>query len=207
MKSPPPRRGRRPGRSDTRQAILAAAQRQFADLGYDRASMRSIAREAGVDQKLVGYFFGSKQQLFLAVAAPRLPANVGELLSQALRGSRRTLGARIAKISVGLLENPSSRAQLVGAVRAAATEPEAARMVREMRGRLVSDFGPLIAETIGEEDLELRIAMVNTQFLGVIMARYVIEIEPLASLRAAELEALLGPIVQRLLTGPLGPRA
>jgi AcrR family transcriptional regulator len=206
MKSPPPRRGRRPGRSDTRQAILAAAQRQFADLGYDRASMRSIAREAGVDQKLVGYFFGSKQQLFLAVAAPRLPANVGELLSQALRGSRRTLGARIAKISVGLLENPSSRAQLVGAVRAAATEPEAARMVREMRGRLVSDFGPLIAETIGEEDLELRIAMVNTQFLGVIMARYVIGIEPLASLRAADLEALLGPIVQRLLTGPLGPR-
>jgi AcrR family transcriptional regulator len=207
MKSPPPRRGRRPGRSDTRQAILAAAQRQFADLGYDRSSMRSIAREAGVDQKLVGYFFGSKQQLFLAVAAPRLPANVGELLSQVLRGSRRTLGARIAKISVGLLENPSSRAQLVGAVRAGATEPEAARMLREMRGRLVSDFGPLIAETIGEEDLELRIAMVNTQFLGVIMARYVIGIEPLASLSAPELESLLGPIVQRLLTGPLGPRA
>jgi hypothetical protein len=86
MKSP---RGRRPGQSDTRETILAAAQRQFAELGYDRASMRSIAREAGVDLKLVGYFFGSKQQLFLAAAAPRLPANVGQALPKVLSGSRR----------------------------------------------------------------------------------------------------------------------
>src|SRR2546423_10810968 len=124
MKSSAPRRGRRPGPSQTKQAILAAAQRQFAELGYDRSSMRSIAREAGVDQKLVGYFFGSKQQLFLAAAAPQLPANVSEVLPDVLSGSRRTIGARIAKLAVALLENPGSRDQLVGAVRAAASEPE-----------------------------------------------------------------------------------
>jgi hypothetical protein len=59
----PRRGGRRPGDSGTREAVLAAAQRQFSKLGYDRTTMRSIATEAGVDQKLVGYFFGSKQAL------------------------------------------------------------------------------------------------------------------------------------------------
>jgi AcrR family transcriptional regulator len=168
--------------------------------------MRSIAREAGVDQKLVGYFFGSKQQLFLAAAAPQLPANVSEVLPDVLSGSRRTIGARIAKLAVALLENPWSRDQLVGAVRAAASEPEAARMLRNMRERLVAEFGPVIAEVVGPEDIELRIALVNAQFLGVVMARYVIGIEPLASLSPERLEALLGPIVQRLVTGRLEPR-
>ena len=60
------RAGRRPGNSGTREAILEAARRQFADLGYDRTTLRSVAAEAGVDPALVVHFFGSKQQLFLA---------------------------------------------------------------------------------------------------------------------------------------------
>jgi AcrR family transcriptional regulator len=197
------RRGRRPGGSRTREAILAAAQRQFAETGYDRTSVRSIAREAEVDQKLVSYFFGSKQQLFMAAVAPALPSNLNEMLPQLLAGGRRTLGHRIAGLMAGLLENPASRDQFVGAVRAAASEPEAARMLRDMRERLVLDFGPTVAETIGDEDVALRIAMVNVQALGLIMAREVVGIEPLRSLSSEELVAVLAPIVQRLLTGPI----
>ena len=59
--------GRRPGDSGTRDAILAAARRQFAELGYDRTSMRQVAIEAGVDPTLVSHFHGSKVHLFLAV--------------------------------------------------------------------------------------------------------------------------------------------
>jgi AcrR family transcriptional regulator len=199
-------RGRRPGPNSTRQTILTAAQRQFAKLGYDRTSFRSIASAAGVDQKLVAYFFGTKQQLFLAAVSPGVPSNVGETLADLVSGSRRTLGTRIARMMVTRLEDPKSRDQLVGAVRAAASEPDAAQMMREMRVRLIAEFGPAVAEVIGEEDMELRIAMVNAQFLGLVMARHVIGAEPLVSLDADQLVALLGPILQRLLTGPIASR-
>ena len=71
------RGGRRPGPSGPARRSSAAA-RHFAQHGYDRASLRGIAAEAGVDQKLIAHFFGSKQQLF--VAAVGLPFNPGEVL-------------------------------------------------------------------------------------------------------------------------------
>ena len=60
-------RGRRPAGSGTREAILAAASRAFAELGYPRTTPRAIARDAGVDTRLVTHYFGSKQALFVEV--------------------------------------------------------------------------------------------------------------------------------------------
>ena len=60
------RTGRRPGRQDTREAILAAARDAFAEKGFDGASIRYIATSAGVDPALVHHYFGTKDQLFLA---------------------------------------------------------------------------------------------------------------------------------------------
>jgi AcrR family transcriptional regulator len=197
------RRGRRPGPSGTRGAILAAAQRQFAELGYDRASMRSIAEEAGVDQRLVAYFFGSKQQLFVAAVELQLPSDIAEAVPDVFSGSRRTLGHRLARRMVAMLEDPRTRDQIVGAVRAAASEPEAARMLRDLRHRVLHELGTPIAEVLGDDQIELRIALVNTQFLGLVMARHIVCVEPLPSLDSEQLIALLGPILQRLLTGPI----
>lgn len=199
------RRGRRPGASGTREAILASAQRQFADLGYERTSVRSVAREAGVDQKLVTYFYGSKQQLFMAAVAPKLPPNVSEILPKVLSGSRRTVGRRVAGFMVEMLENPETRDQLVGAIKAAASEPHAAQMLRDIRTQLVHEFGPAIAQVIGEDNIPLRVAMVNTQFIGLVWAREIVGVEPLRSMAPEELVAALAPIVQRLLTGPIAP--
>jgi AcrR family transcriptional regulator len=199
-------RGRRPGPSGTRRAILAAAQRQFAELGYDRTSMRSIADEAGVDQKLVAYFFGSKQQLFMAAVELQLPADIVQALPDVFSGSRKTLGARLARRMVELLENPSSRDQIVGTVRAATSEPEAARMLRELRERFLHEFRSPITEAIGEDDIEIRVALVNAQFLGLVMARHIVGAEPLPSLTPDQLVAMLGPALQRYLTGPVAVR-
>ena len=58
------KRGRRPGPSTTRDAILAAARERFAEYGYDRVRMRDVAADAGVDVALVTYHFGSKDGLF-----------------------------------------------------------------------------------------------------------------------------------------------
>ena len=194
----PRRSGRRPGPSGTREAILAAARRQFAAQGYDRTSMRGIAAEAGVDQALVAHFFGAKQQLFVEVV--RLPFEPSELLPVLLEGDRETLGERLAGFVASVLESPEGRARVLGIVRAAASEPEAARMLREfLRGELLAP----LAQQLGVEDAELRVTLAGSQIVGMVMARHVIEVEPLAALSSGELAALLAPTLQRYLVGEL----
>ena len=197
-----PRTGRRVGTSTTREAILEAAQRSFAACGYDRTTIRAIASEAGVDPALVVHFFGSKQQLFLAVMD--LPFEPEEVLPGILAGSRRTVGERFARFIVGVLEDEQARSVLTGMVRAAASEPEAARMLRDLISRRV--VAP-IAATLGAKDAQLRATLVGSQIVGVVMARYVVAVEPLASLDPERLVAALGPTLQRYLVGQIGDRA
>jgi TetR/AcrR family transcriptional regulator len=52
----------------TRNLLLAAAIEAFAELGYDGASTREIARRADSTQQLIGYHFGSKEDLWKAAA-------------------------------------------------------------------------------------------------------------------------------------------
>jgi AcrR family transcriptional regulator len=194
------RSGRRPGTSGTREAILAAAGREFALHGYDRASLRGIAAEAGVDQKLIAHFFGSKQQLF--VAAVGLPLNPAEVLSAILAGDPATVGERIEALLVDILEQPELHQRFTGVVRAAASEPEVARMLREFLGHEV--FAPA-AELLGSEDGTFRANLVGSQIVGLIMARYVIAIEPLATMPPQAVAAAVAPTLQRYLLGPLSP--
>jgi AcrR family transcriptional regulator len=194
------RGGRRPGPSGTREAILAAAGRHFAEHGYDRASLRGIAAEAGVDQKLIAHFFGSKQQLF--VAAVGLPFNPGEVLPAILAGDRDSVGERLAALLVDVLEHPELHQRLTGVVRAAASEPEVARMLREFLTREL--FGPA-AELLGSEDGPFRANLVGSQIVGLVMARYVVAIEPLASMPPKAVAAAVAPTLQRYLLEPLSP--
>jgi len=194
----PRRSGRRAGPSGTRAAILAAARRQFAAQGYDRTSMRGVAAEAGVDQALVAHFFGGKQRLFVEVV--RLPFEPSAVMPLLLEGGRETIGERLAAFVASVLDSPDGRARILGVVRAATSEPEAARMLREfLRGEL---WAPL-AEQLGVEDAELRVTLCGSQIVGMVMARHVIGVEPLVALSRDELTALLAPTFQRYLVGEL----
>jgi AcrR family transcriptional regulator len=196
----PRRGGRRPGTSGTRDAILAAAAHHFAHHGYDRASLRGIAAEAGVDQKLIAHFFGSKQQLF--VAAVGLPFNPAEVLPAILAGEPDSVGERLAALLVDVLDQPELHQRFTGIVRAAASEPEVARMLREFLSREL--FGPA-AELLGREEGPFRANLVGSQIVGLIMARYVIAIEPLATMAPQAVAAAIAPTLQRYLLGPLTP--
>lgn len=193
-----PSRGRRPGPSGTREAILAAAARRFAEAGYDRASLRAIAAEARVDQKLIAHYFGSKQQLF--VAAIGLPLDPGEILPRALAGGRRGLRGRLVELLTVVLEQPELHERLTGVVRGAASSPEMARMMREFLTRAV--FRP-IADELGAERPLLRANLVGSQVVGLLMARYVVGIEPLASTPAREVAEAVAPTLERYLVGTL----
>jgi AcrR family transcriptional regulator len=195
------RTGRRPGESGSREAIADAARRSFAKLGYDRTTIRGIAAEAGVDPALVAHFFGSKQKLFVSVMA--LPFDPQEVMPEILAGARSKAGLRLAEFAVGLLEDPGARSVLVGIVRSAASEHEAAQLVRELVAQRIVGA---MCRALATPDAELRANLVASQMVGLIMARYVIRVEPLASLSPDALIEAIAPNLQRYLTGQLGSR-
>jgi len=193
------RSGRRPGDSGTREAIRAAAIEQFAERGYDRPSMRSIAQQAGVDPALVSHFFGSKHALFVDVV--ELPFDPAQAIPALFGGGdREQIGARLAGFLLSVLEEPSARRRVIGLVRAATSEPEAARMVRDLLTREI--FAPVVEE-LRVDDAQLRANLVSSQIVGMVMARYILGLEPLASMAAQDVAAIVGPTLQRYLTEPL----
>jgi AcrR family transcriptional regulator len=192
------RSGRRPGGPDTRSEIAAAAGRLFAERGYDRTSMRAIAAEAGVDPALVTHYFGSKQKLF--VSSVQLPIDPAVVLAQVVDGGGEGAGERLARAVVAVLESPQGRERATSIVRAAASEPEAAALLREQITEQL--FGP-VASALGGDEPELRANLVGSQFVGLVMARYVVGIEPLASVERETVVRALAPVLQHYLTGDL----
>ena len=127
------RPGRRTGRSDTRQAILAAARARFAEYGYDGATIRAIAGDAGVDPALVHHFYRDKERLF--AAAMRLPVVPSEILRAALapgaRDPRVGLGEHLVRTALAAWETAGVLPTLLGLLRSALTSERAAAMLRE----------------------------------------------------------------------------
>jgi AcrR family transcriptional regulator len=192
------RKGRRRGKSGTRERIAEAARRQFAERGYDRATLRRIAAEAGVDVALVSHFFGSKQRLFVTVMG--FPFSPREVVPQIVGPGLEGAGERLARFIVSLLEDPDGRARAMGLVRAAASEPEAAKAIRMLLAReLIGAF----VENLGVPDADLRASLVGSQVVGLVMARYIVRVEPLASLEPEALVKAIAPTFQRYLEGPL----
>ena len=191
------RSGRRPGPSITRDAIAEAARRQFAELGYDRATLRGIAGEAGVDAALVMRFYGSKDALFREVMA--LPPAVAEAIAGLADGPRATVGRRLAGVIVGMLEDPRSRSVVLGRIRSASSHPDAAALVRETVTR---DVGRLVA-ALTDHEPETRAVLVGSQVVGLALARHVVRVEPLASMSAADVIDYVAPTFQHYLVGTL----
>jgi len=198
MTGRPGHAGRRPGASGTREAIADAARRMFAERGYDRTSIRAVAAAAGVDQALVSHFYGSKQRLFVAVVD--LPFDPEVALPQLLTGDRDALGLRLARFLLGILESAEGRSRIIGLVRAAASEPQAAEMVRELVTTRI--FKPL-TEALDVDDAPIRATLVGSQVVGLTMTRYIIQAEPLASADAETVIAAIAPTLQRYLLEPL----
>ncbi len=193
-------RGRRPAGADTRGEILAAAGIEFADRGFDGASVRGIARRAGVDPALVRHYFADKAELF---AASILPAGVSppDVADRILAGGPDGLGERLVSEVLSIWGAD-------GGVRLRALVSGMAG-----QGRLSTAFGAFLARTIFSrlaehlpaDARELRIQLAMSQVIGVLMVRYVLGTEPVASLPEREIARRVGPTVDRYLLGPLVP--
>lgn len=193
----PRRRGRPSEDSGTRTRIVEVARRRFLAEGYQRVTMRSIAAEAGVDAALISYFFGSKSGLFGATM--QLSVNPAEVIKAAVGGPVAGLPARLLTAMVTTWDDPERGTGLRAIAEAATREPEVTRLLRELVER---EFLALLAERIGGADATRRAAMVISQIMGIVFARYVIGIEPLASMPADELVARAAPALQAVVLGP-----
>ena len=157
--------------------------------------MRAIAADAGVDPRLITHFFGSKQELFVAVV--ELPFDPEPTFEALLADAGDDAGARLAQFIVGVLQQEQTRATITGLMRAAASEDEAAMQIRDLISTRM--LTPL-AQRLGVPDPELRAAMMASQVVGLTFARHVVGIPALREADPAQLTALLAKVFDAYLT-------
>ncbi|WP_163510673.1 TetR family transcriptional regulator [Fodinicola acaciae] len=184
-------------RSDrTRAAILTAARAEFAKSGFQSATVRTIAADAGVDPALVIRYFGSKEQLFQAALDIRL-----ELPDLTAVPADR-LGEQVIRHFAGKWEDETFREASIFLFRTAMTNEIAAERMRAVfREQVIPHVASLLADPA---EAEQRAAAVMTQLLGLGACRYVIGVPPLVELEIDTLAARFGPTIQRYLTAELG---
>jgi AcrR family transcriptional regulator len=191
------RRGRRAGGADTREALLAAARSEFAERGYEGATVRRIADRAGVDAAMVNHWFGGKDALF--TASLDLPVDPEAIMAQVLPGDPERIGERIVAMFLQVWDGAGG-GPLVAMIRSVAAHPDAARMMREFVSRVI--LGRFVG-TVAPDRPDERAALCATQILGLGMVRYVLRLEPLASADHPAVVAAIAPTIQRYLTGSL----
>ncbi|MFJ9249007.1 TetR family transcriptional regulator [Streptomyces sp. NPDC101776] len=194
------RRGRPPRTesADTRDRILAAAREEFSERGYEKTSVRGIAKAAGVDSALVHHYFGTKEQVFEAsIEVAFAPAtNAPEAVAD---GPLDGVGERLTRFIFGVWENPATRKPLLAVVRSAVNNEAAAAVFRRL---VVAQVLSRVAAQLDLPDAELRAELAAAQLVGTAMLRYVIKVEPLASADPEQIIARVAPVVQGHLTGP-----
>ncbi|CAL9570511.1 hypothetical protein SUDANB105_04814 [Streptomyces sp. enrichment culture] len=183
---------RRARRSDaTRVAILDAARERFAADGYDRATIRAIARDAGIDPSMVMRYYGNKEGLFAAAVAVDLQ------LPDLSALPRPTVGRALVTHFLGVWEENEVMTALlrVGVTGQAGAE--------RMQGILRDQVLPVTRQVCPDpEQVPARAVLVASQLLGLALTRYVLRVPPAVALPREEIVAWLAPTLQRYLTAP-----
>lgn len=198
------RTGRRRGSSESRRDILATARSQFAQLGYERTTLRGIAKEAMVDPALIHYFFASKEGVFSA--AVREAGRTRLDIAQIVRPGPESVGRRLARACIDTWESSDRLDSLMAVARSAATHEQAALLLREYVREDVLDCVELV---VGGRDAEQRAAVIAAQLFGAMLLRHVVRVEPMASMpRESLLDCLVASVDFNLraeIPGTAGP--
>ncbi|MCP2046185.1 UNVERIFIED_ORG: AcrR family transcriptional regulator [Paenarthrobacter nicotinovorans] len=199
MSVPQLRRGRRSPGDHSRETILAAARGLFAEQGFEGTSLRQVAREASVDPAMVHHFFKGKDELF--AASVELPADPAGLLAGVENAEPEERAEALVRTVLELWEGPAQHA-LVAFARGTIGSKAKTALIREMVNRAV--LPRIMAGLPGSADeVRLRGTLVATQVVGLMLVRYVIRLQPLASAKKEDVVRLVAPNIQRYLTGEL----
>jgi AcrR family transcriptional regulator len=191
-------RGRRPGGPDTRGQILDAARESFAQKGFAGTTIRAVASAAAVDPALVHHYFGSKDDLFLAALA--IPVDPRRLVPEVFAEGTSGAGERLIRLFLSVWDDPETRLPLLAVVRSSLTADTPETLLQQGLLRIV--LSPLQA-ALPPDDADRRVNLVISQMLGLVVTRYLMRLEPLASMPAEQVVASVAPNVQRYIDGPL----
>ena len=195
-----PPRGRRPvGGPDTREQILTAAGELFAELGFERTTMRGVAARADVDAALIHHYFVNKEGLLAAALV--LPVDPGALLA-GLDDDPEHAGEAVVRRVLGVWEaDPETRRRLLGLIRVGLSHEYAAGVLRDLLGRTVLTA---LGRVVADDQRSLRASLVGTQMGGLLLGRYVLGIPAVRDATLEELALVIGPVLQHYLTGAIG---
>ncbi|QEO14070.1 TetR/AcrR family transcriptional regulator [Agromyces intestinalis] len=193
--------GRRRGASTTREDLIAAARVEFAEHGIDGATTRRIAARAGVDPAMIAHHFGSKDGLWQAVLD--LPLDPVQVIAPLRDVPPDEAGRALLATLLATWDSPKGTA-LLAVLRSALRNPAFAAQAREfVVHRAILPFARRVAPEPDAARAAERASLVASQIGGLVLARYVLRIEPLASADHAWVIDRIGPTLQHYLTGPL----
>jgi AcrR family transcriptional regulator len=179
---PVPREERR---QQTQERILSAARGLFSEAGYDRTTIRAVAAAAGVDPALVMHYFGSKEDLFGAAIRVEM--------EEMVVGPEEELADRLlAQLGHKLEGEPEAQLALL---RSMLTHPQAADGVRRAMAR---ECGQVVGGAIGGAEGALRAGLVSATMIGVMVGRYLLQLDGLKDADPKEITELLGPCFHSL---------
>ncbi|UXA18509.1 TetR family transcriptional regulator [Mycobacterium sp. SMC-4] len=194
----PKRRGRRQGTPVSRDAVLAAAQKRFAQDGYEKTTLRAIARDAHVDPSMVLYLFGSKEQLFRESLS--LIINPEKVVA-ALAGAdddEPDIGTRMVRTYLNIWEAPESAASMRAMLASATSNTDALDAFRGfLRNYMLTAVSGVLG---GDEQARLRATLAASSLVGTAMLRYLVGVPPLSELATEDVVRLVAPTVTRYLT-------
>ena len=183
--------GRRQGESKAKEDIILAAQNLFALSGYEKATIRSIAKEAKVDPALINHYFKSKQELFIESMLPLFDGP--KLLQKALDGPDDEIGLRLSRLFIFLISNERTKSLIIGIIRSSTTDEQAAKMMNIF---ITENVASIVKQKIKGNDASVISNLIGSQFVGIVLAREIIKVEPLASLSEDDLMKYLAPKLQ-----------
>ncbi|BBY29910.1 TetR family transcriptional regulator [Mycolicibacterium sediminis] len=196
---------RRPGRpaggSDSRDRILDHARELFARNGFDKTSVRSIAAGAGVDAALVHHYFGTKQQLF--AAAIHIPIDPMQVIGPMRETPVDQLGLMLPSTLLPLWDSELG-AGFIATLRSLLAGNDVGLVRSFVQEVIAVELGGRVDDPPGSG--RVRVQFVASQLVGVVIARYILELEPFATLPVDQIARTIAPNLQRYLTGELpGP--
>jgi AcrR family transcriptional regulator len=192
------RPGRPAGSSDTRDQILASARELFARNGFGHTSIRAVAAAASVDSALVHHYFGTKEKLF--AAAVHIPIDPMDVIGPLREVPVEELGHKLLSMLLPLWDSELG-ASFVATLRSILAGSEVNLFRTFIQDVIAVEVGTRVDNPPGSGII--RIQFVASQLVGVVMARYILELEPFASLPPQEIAATIAPNLQRYLTGDL----
>jgi AcrR family transcriptional regulator len=192
------RPGRPPGTSDTRERILTSARELFARNGIDKTSIRAVAAAAGVDPALVHHYYGTKTQLF--AAAIHIPIDPMEVIGPLRETPVEELGSKLPSILLSLWDSELGSG-FIAMLRSILAGNEVSLIRSFLQEVIAVEVGSRVDNPPGSG--RVRVQFVASQLLGVVMARYILELEPFKSLPIEQIAETIAPNLQRYLTGDL----